>query len=237
MRLQCFNVQMDFWLCLASFQVSGQNTETLLDAPLNTERPFCCRDSGLSACSLKFYGSAIRAGLSAVRYSARLVVGASPIHSHQILENKSQLQSGFKLEFYAPKVVSGVELNESKLPRGRYYVPEIRACRTRKSIQRAGTADRNDVEAQMNRASGVSSRAGVAMTLKAATTVSRKARHRAMGLQDDRSPLTTATWMQSVEPKRIPYCAEWCNKKHHFLAYGSGVFPAVVLLSESGAIN
>lgn len=118
MRLQCFNVQMDFWLCLASFQVSGQNTETLLDAPLNTGRPFLCRCSKLSACSL-FRGFGYWLGrriLMRIRLSAKVISGTrrtrrpSAERNAQLgwfdssildTENKSQLQSGLKFQFYA----------------------------------------------------------------------------------------------------------------------------------------
>lgn len=43
-----------FWICLRPFQVAGQNSVTCLDAPLNKERPFCCRDSSLVLSGFKF---------------------------------------------------------------------------------------------------------------------------------------------------------------------------------------
>jgi len=49
----CFIVSQIFGLCLVSFQAHGQNTETCLDAPLNKERPFCCRDSSLTSSGFK----------------------------------------------------------------------------------------------------------------------------------------------------------------------------------------
>ena len=49
----CFIVSQIFGLCLVSFQAHGQNTETCLDAPLNKERPFCCRDSSKASSGFK----------------------------------------------------------------------------------------------------------------------------------------------------------------------------------------
>jgi hypothetical protein len=59
---QCkLQVQSSFWICLTSFQVSGQNSVAALQpSPLNKAAAFCCRDSSLTSNGFKVSVSAVQ---------------------------------------------------------------------------------------------------------------------------------------------------------------------------------
>lgn len=140
--------------------------------------------------------------------SARVAVGISPLN-------------------YAHKVVACVEVNGTKLPRGRHYgsVP----CRLRKKIQRCGEA-RTDVEAGMNPQGSPLTSRDSENRVRSYDRQAERPRACVMGVPDDRHPFTTTTASQCVETKRIPQLYRRYRLNHTAsMKYGSGVFPAVVL--------
>ncbi len=100
MATRCqLNVQTAFGICSPSFQAENRTWTASLGAPLNRVRPFCCRDSKLSACSLFLTVDSTPVkpqGWRPKRSAGCNNPATSSVH-HQAQRITPQLSSGFKM--------------------------------------------------------------------------------------------------------------------------------------------
>jgi len=139
----------------------------------------------------------IHSGSNAATQSAD-VSTASPARAGNRSRNGLKTVAGIFLPLdYAHKVALCAGIDGKKWPRGQYDVPETRACRSRKQHSDSASAEqtyRNDAP------KGIRLNSGVARTERQPRpSLAVCQRRHITGLQDDRSPLATATVTQCVE--------------------------------------